>query len=445
MKPESSHSVELEEFVHADEIDPMQLERSYWLGPDRESAARPFALFQKALAEEKLVGIGRIVIGTKEQLVCVRPVGDGLALTTLFYADEVTPEHEIERPEAEVADRELKVAKPARHLARHEVGPEGAPRHLPRPAARDDRAEGRGQDGRDAVRDGEEGDEAGRPARSARGEPRGGEGPRDGQGDGRDDENRPRSRARAGLPRRRPSRGCRPVPRWPTTCRGRCSRSPRASCPRATSGSSRSSGTATDRRARRATARRVLWSRGGNDVSGRTRTSPRRWRRRWASARRSIDGELCALDEDGQGELLAAPAGRGRAGAVRVRPARARRRRRCCARPLEERREALDVAARRRRRRRSASRAGSTTASACCELVRARHVEGVRREAPDEPLRARQAARQLGQGQDRAGGDVRDRRLHARAGPARGHARGARARRAGARRGSSGSATSAPG
>ncbi len=111
MKPESSHSVELEEFVHADEIDPMQLERSYWLGPDRDSAARPFALFQKALAEEKLVGIGRIVLGTKEQLVCVRPVGDGLALTTLFYADEVTPEHEIERPEAEVADRELAVAR----------------------------------------------------------------------------------------------------------------------------------------------------------------------------------------------------------------------------------------------------------------------------------------------------------------------------------------------
>jgi DNA end-binding protein Ku len=111
MKPESSHSVELEEFVHADEIDPMQLERSYWLGPDRDSAARPFALFQKALAEEKLVGIGRIVIGTKEQLVCVRPVGDGLALTTLFYSDEVTPEHEIERPEAEVPDRELAVAR----------------------------------------------------------------------------------------------------------------------------------------------------------------------------------------------------------------------------------------------------------------------------------------------------------------------------------------------
>ncbi|MEO9176739.1 MAG: Ku protein [Gaiellales bacterium] len=111
MKPESSHSVELEEFVRADEIDPMQLERSYWLGPDRESAARPFALFQKALADENLVGIGRIVLGTKEQLVCVRPVGEGLALTTLFYADEVTPEHEIERPEAEVAERELKVAR----------------------------------------------------------------------------------------------------------------------------------------------------------------------------------------------------------------------------------------------------------------------------------------------------------------------------------------------
>jgi DNA end-binding protein Ku len=111
MKPESSHSVELEEFVHVDEIDPMQLERSYWLGPDRESAARPFALFQKALADEKLVGIGRIVLSTKEQLVAVRPVGDGLALTTLYYADEVTPEKDIERPDAEVGEKELKVAR----------------------------------------------------------------------------------------------------------------------------------------------------------------------------------------------------------------------------------------------------------------------------------------------------------------------------------------------
>jgi DNA end-binding protein Ku len=111
MKPESSHSVELEEFVHVDEIDPMQLERSYWLGPDRDSAARPFALFQKALADEKLVGIGRIVLSTKEQLVAVRPVGDGLALTTLYYADEVTPEKDIERPDAEVGEKELKVAR----------------------------------------------------------------------------------------------------------------------------------------------------------------------------------------------------------------------------------------------------------------------------------------------------------------------------------------------
>jgi DNA end-binding protein Ku len=111
MKPESSHSVELEEFVHVDDIDPMQLERSYWLGPDRDSAARPFALFQKALADEKLVGIGRIVLSTKEQLVAVRPVGDGLALTTLYYADEVTPEKDIERPEAEVGEKELKVAR----------------------------------------------------------------------------------------------------------------------------------------------------------------------------------------------------------------------------------------------------------------------------------------------------------------------------------------------
>jgi DNA end-binding protein Ku len=111
MKPESSHSVELEEFVHADEIDPMQLERSYWLGPDRDSAARPFALFQKALSEENLVGIGKIVLGTKEQMVCVRPVGDGLALTTMFYADEVTPESEVERPASEVATKELAVAR----------------------------------------------------------------------------------------------------------------------------------------------------------------------------------------------------------------------------------------------------------------------------------------------------------------------------------------------
>ena len=176
MKPESSHSVELEEFVHEDEIDPIQLERSYWLGPDRDSAARPFALFQRALAEEKLVGIGRIVLGTKEQLVCVRPVGDGLALTTLFYADEVTPEHEIERTEAEVGEKELNVARQLVTSLVTKWDPEGASRHVPRSAAPDDRGQGRGRVGRGAEADGAAGG-ARRSARGARGEPRGGEGP----------------------------------------------------------------------------------------------------------------------------------------------------------------------------------------------------------------------------------------------------------------------------
>ena len=309
MKPESSHSVELEEFVHADEIDPMQLERSYWLGPDRESAARPFALFQKALADEKLVGIGRIVLGTKEQLVCVRPVGDGLALTTLFYADEVTPEHEIERTEAEVGEKELKVARqlvsslvtkwdPKEHrdtyrdqlLQMIEAKAAGETVEAPKPSAA--KQETKPADLLAAL-------EASLAAAKDRAT-----GTSEGQGETTTSPRR--SRVPAALPPRRPD----PPARWlarrlipgaPTRsrsrCRSRCSRAPRRRCPAGDDWVFEVKWDGIRIVARVAGGDARLWSRGGDDVTERHAEIATALAEAVGDREAVIDGELCALDD----------------------------------------------------------------------------------------------------------------------------------------------------
>jgi DNA end-binding protein Ku len=88
--PAKMHTIDIEEFVDLHEIDPMYWDTTYHVAPDeRAGAAKSYILLRKAMEETNRVGIGRFVLRTKEYLVTVRPLGPGLALETMFYADEV--------------------------------------------------------------------------------------------------------------------------------------------------------------------------------------------------------------------------------------------------------------------------------------------------------------------------------------------------------------------
>jgi len=96
-RPERSRTIEIEDLVELERIDPVFFEKSYVLSP-QFGAERPYVLLLRAMERTGLVGIGRFVLRTKPHLVAIRSRGDVLGLETMYFADEV-------RPVDEVADR----------------------------------------------------------------------------------------------------------------------------------------------------------------------------------------------------------------------------------------------------------------------------------------------------------------------------------------------------
>ena len=101
---DTSKSIEIKRFVPAGEVDPVFFDRTYYLFPAAtEAQRRPYALLIAAMREASVVGLGAFVLAGKEKLCMIRPKGDALALETLFLAEDVKSQEEIDEPVA--ADR----------------------------------------------------------------------------------------------------------------------------------------------------------------------------------------------------------------------------------------------------------------------------------------------------------------------------------------------------
>src|SRR5438876_1123268 len=84
------------------ELDPIYLDRTYFLVPATQAAARrPYVLLLAAMRETGMAGVGRFVQAGKEKLCLIRPKGDSLALETLFLAEDVYSQAEIDEAVAE--------------------------------------------------------------------------------------------------------------------------------------------------------------------------------------------------------------------------------------------------------------------------------------------------------------------------------------------------------
>jgi DNA end-binding protein Ku len=85
----STKVIDLEQFVDAGEIDDMLIDSPYFLGPDGPVAEEPFRVIREAMRETGTVGIGKVVMHSRERVVSIQPQGRGFLLTTLRYANEV--------------------------------------------------------------------------------------------------------------------------------------------------------------------------------------------------------------------------------------------------------------------------------------------------------------------------------------------------------------------
>jgi DNA end-binding protein Ku len=108
---EHSRLIVIEEFVRAEEIDPIHFDHGYYLGV-REDGEDAYRLLHDALAKAQRVGIGRWVFHNREYLVAVRVAGDVLALHTMRFAAElVDPASlKLKSPSRKPSEREMKMA-----------------------------------------------------------------------------------------------------------------------------------------------------------------------------------------------------------------------------------------------------------------------------------------------------------------------------------------------
>jgi len=106
---DDSKSIEITRFVDAEEVDPVFFDRTYYLAPAREPAAqRPYVLLLRAMQETGKAALGRFVRQNTEHLCLIRAKGDTLALETMFLAEDVNSQAEIEET---VADSKVKEAE----------------------------------------------------------------------------------------------------------------------------------------------------------------------------------------------------------------------------------------------------------------------------------------------------------------------------------------------
>jgi DNA end-binding protein Ku len=104
-----SETIEIQEFLPIEKVDPLYYERAYYLGPDK-GGAKPYRLLAEAMRRSGRAAIASWAARGKQYLVLIRPFEDGLVLQQLRYADEVKSFQEVDRGDASVKGPEVDLA-----------------------------------------------------------------------------------------------------------------------------------------------------------------------------------------------------------------------------------------------------------------------------------------------------------------------------------------------
>jgi DNA end-binding protein Ku len=123
VEPGRSRTIDIEDFIDLDDVDPVYFDKTYHLAPADQSAAKPYALLREAMKESNRVAIARFVMRAKQSLAAIRvasssgdDAGDVLVLETMHFGDEVRSPADIRElqvldDDIEINDRERAAAK----------------------------------------------------------------------------------------------------------------------------------------------------------------------------------------------------------------------------------------------------------------------------------------------------------------------------------------------
>jgi DNA end-binding protein Ku len=107
---ELTKTIQIQEFVQEDEIDPVYFDKPYYLEPQK-GGERAYALMRDALAATKKVGIAKVVLKSREHLAAVKSVGNMLTLQTMRFAHEIVDAGSLNLPsKSEISKKEMDLA-----------------------------------------------------------------------------------------------------------------------------------------------------------------------------------------------------------------------------------------------------------------------------------------------------------------------------------------------
>ncbi len=110
VKIESTHSIDITDFVDLEQVDPKFFYKPYFLEAQK-GGEKAYALLHRALSGTGKIGIAKVVISNREYLAAVKPDGLFLVLELMHFASEVLTPEELNRPATALNEKELKMAQ----------------------------------------------------------------------------------------------------------------------------------------------------------------------------------------------------------------------------------------------------------------------------------------------------------------------------------------------
>jgi DNA end-binding protein Ku len=124
LEQKADNTIDIVEFVPAEKVERIFLDRAYYLGPDK-GGDRAYRLLSKAMEATRLSALGRYAARGKQYLVLLSPLADGILMEQLKYAHEVRRFDEVPLGSGDVREKELELAKQLiQQIATDEFHPE---------------------------------------------------------------------------------------------------------------------------------------------------------------------------------------------------------------------------------------------------------------------------------------------------------------------------------
>jgi DNA end-binding protein Ku len=120
----TTHTIEITDFVPLDQIDPIYYQKTYYIEPDKVGM-KPFALLREVLKDSELVALAKVTLRQKEQLCSLRVYEDVIAMETMFYPDEIRSVEGLDAPgDLTISEKEMQMARSLVEMLKGDFDPE---------------------------------------------------------------------------------------------------------------------------------------------------------------------------------------------------------------------------------------------------------------------------------------------------------------------------------